>query len=351
MKKREYWNRKALFDTNADYLIVYGQNCSGKSYQAKCEMIERAMRGERFFYLRRWQNDVNQNSAQRYFDDMNISKLTSGKWDSIRSWQGDFFFIRTDEDGKEERSECIGSYGSLNVWQKYKSRAYVNYTLIVFEEFIADKDIYLQPDEPLILQRFTTIIFRDHKGQVLMIGNTISRVIPYLEWCPEMTKQKQGTIEIYHMHDAVGEGVDINIAVEYGGYIKNTGSMFFGEASKSIMAGEWSVVDQPKLPKDYIDYYMAYELELKYQNFAFVLQLLIDQDEGTRLLYVYPKTTNRKIDRIITNEFSDNLFITRGFKDNRPELYMQECMAEFRVCYSDNLTASDFNSVVEQMGI
>lgn len=350
MKKRDYWNRKALFDTGADYLIVYGQNCSGKSYQAKCEMLERAMRGERFFYLRRWQNDVNQNSAQKYFDDMNIHKLTDGKWDSIKSWQGDFFFERETEEGKTERSECIGSYGSLNVWQKYKSRAYVNYTFIVYEEFITDS-VYLD-DEPLILQRFVTTVFRDHKGQVLMIGNTISRVVPFFqEWTPNVTKQKQGTIELYHMKDAVGEGNDVLIAVEYGGQIKGSGSMFFGEASKSIMAGEWSVVDQPKLPKDYIDYEMIYEMELRYQTFSFVLQLLVDLEEGTRLLYVYPKTTDRKIERVISNEFSDNIFVTRFFKDNRPELYIQECISEARVCYSDNLTASDFNNVYEQMGI
>ena len=347
MKKRDYWNRKALFDTGADYLIVYGQNCSGKSYQAKCECIERALRGQRFFYLRRWQNDINQNTAAMYFGDMPISKLTKGVWEGIKAYQGFYYFFRTDEEGKEEKSDIIGAYGSLNVWQKYKSVAYVNYTFLLFEEFITD-GIYLD-NEPTILQRMVTILFRDHKGQVLMIGNTISRVVPYFtEWCPNVPKQKQGTIELYHMKDESGEGNEILIAVEYGGVIKGSGSMFFGEASKSIMAGEWSVTDQPKLPKDYIDYEMVYELEFNYQSFSFVLQLLIDPDEGTKLLYVYPKTTKRKIERIISDRFSDDIMITNHFRDITPEIYMENCIAGNRVCYSDNLTASDFLNVLSQ---
>lgn len=354
-KKRNYWNRKALFETKADYLIVFGQNCSGKSYQAKCEAIGRAMRGEKFFYLRRWQSDINQNIAAMYFADMPISKLTNDEWDNIVAWQSYYYFERIDEvTGKKERSEPIGFYGDLNEWQRYKSIAFVNYTLIIFEEFITD-GVYLGNDEysePTILQRFVTIIFRDRKGQVLMIGNTISRTVPYfMEWTPNVIKQKQNTIELYHMHDAVGEGNDVLIAVEYGGYIKGSGSMFFGEASRSIMAGEWSVSDRPKLPKDLCDYENVYELALEYQHFAFVLQLLIDPEEGTKLLFVYPSSKKRKIERVITDRFTDKIYESRYFWDTNPEQYMQECIHNNRVCYSDNLTASDFNNVVAQMGI
>lgn len=352
-KKRDYWDRTPLFATGADYLIVYGQNCSGKSYQAKCEAIERAMRGEKFFYLRRWQSDINQNIAAMYFADMPVRKLTNDEWDNIVAWQSYYYFERIDEDtGKRERSDPIGFYGDLNEWQRYKSIAFVNYTLIIFEEFITD-GIYLGNDEysePTILQRFVTIIARDRKIQVLMIGNTISRTVPYfMEWTPNVVKQKQGTIEIYHMHDDVGEGNEITIAVEYGGRIKGSGAMFFGQASKAIMAGEWSVSDRPKLPKDICDYEEVYELAIEYQTFAFVLKLLVDADEGTKVVFVYPYTKKRKIDRLITDKFSMDLHTSRFFWDTNPERYMKECIASNRVCYSDNLTASDFNNVIAQM--
>ena len=349
-KKRDYWSRKALFETHADYMLVFGQNCSGKSYQAKEEAIERAMKGERFFYLRRMVTEINQNKATLYFEDMPVNKMTSGEWDGIEALQGMFYFWRLNENGKKERSEYIGAYGSLYDWQKIKSVAWVNFTYIIFEEFIA-ADYYLD-DEPTKLLRAVTAVFRDHKGTVLMLGNTISRTCPYfLEWCPQTIKQQPGTIELYHMHDETGEGVEILIACEYTGHVKGSGVMFFGQASKAIMAGEWDVKNSPKLPKDKMDYEKAYELIIAYHQFAFVVQLLVDIYTGICLVYVYPRTTSRRIDRKICETFSDDIYTTRYFKDNRPEQRIRELIANEKVVYSDNLTASDFQNVYMQMNL
>lgn len=350
MRKRDYYDRHPLFKTGAQILMVYGQNCNGKSYQAKEEIIERALRGEKTFLLRRYPDDIRQNKAQMYFDDMPVNKLTNGEWDSITAYQSKLYFQRVDENGNKERSEHeIGYFGSLSEWQRYKSMAFVNYTLMVFEEFITDS--YYLTDEPLLLMRLMTTVFRDKPGTVLMIGNTISRTVPYfMQWTPGVIKQAQGTIEIYHYHDE-DEGTNVDIAVEYAGHIKGTGALFFGNAAKSINKGEWFVESQPRLPKELFYYENIYELAIAYQTFSFVLQLLVDPEEGTKLLYVYPRTTDRKIERVITDKFSDSLMVTRYWRDIRPELYIREAIANKRVVYSDNLTASDFNSVIEQMGL
>ena len=350
-KKREYYNRKKLFATGAKILMVFGQNCSGKSYQAKDEFFVRAMRGERTFLLRRWPDDIKQNKAQKYFDDIDVNKMTHGKWDSIVAWQGDFYLERINEEtGKRERSEVVGSYGALSEWQRFKSMAFVNYTYMIYEEFITD-GIYLD-NECILLQRMMTIVFRDHDGTVFMIGNSISRTVPFfMEWVPQAINMKQGQISVFHYHDADGDGNDMDIAVEYGGKISGTGSMFFGIASKSINGGEWYVENQPKLPKDLLIYERVYKMAIEYQNFAFVLQLLIDPEVGTKLLYVYPKSQGKTIERVITNKFSDDPFITRWWLDNNPENYIREAIANERVCYSDNLTASDFKSVFAQLNL
>lgn len=348
-RKREYYDRHPLFKTGAQILMVFGQNCNGKSYQAKEEIIERALRGERTFLLRRYPDDIRQNKAQMYFDDMPVNKLTKGEWDSIVAYQSHLYFQRVDEEGKRERSEPIGFFGSLSEWQRYKSMAFVNYTLMVYEEYITDS--YYLTDEPLLLMRLMTTVFRDKPGTVLMIGNTISRTVPYhMQWTPGAIKQQQGTIEIYHFQDE-DEDVNVDIAVEYAGHIKGTGALFFGNAAKSINKGEWFVESQPRLPKELFYYECVYELAIVYQTFSFVLQLLIDPEEGTKLVYVYPKTTNRKIDRIITDKFSDAFLVTRYWRDIRPEMYIRDAIANKRVVYSDNLTASDFNSVMDQMGL
>lgn len=357
-RKRDYWSRKAIMATGADYMLVYGQNCSGKSYQSKDAAIEGdedaallgALKGERFFYLRRMVTEINQNKATMYFEDMDVHKLTNGEWDGVEALQGLYYFWRLNENGKKERSEYIGAYGSLYDWQKIKSVAWVNFKLIIFEEFIA-ADYYLD-DEPTKLQRVVTAIFRDHKGKVLMLGNTISRTCPYfLEWCPNVLKQQPGTIEIYNMHDEAGEGIEVKIACEYTGHVKGSGSMFFGQASKAIMAGEWDVVNSPKLPKDKLDYQKVYELVIAYKQFAFVVQLLVDIYTGVCLVYIYPRTTKRKIPRMITDTFSDDWLTTRYFKDTRPENRIRELIANEKVVYSDNLTASDFKNIYTTMGL
>ena len=349
---RDYWDRKPLFSTGADYLIAFGQNCNGKSFQAKEEaVISRAMEGHRFFYIRRMVDEVNQEKATLYFSDMPIREMTKGEWEGVEGWRGLLYFYRFDDKGKKERSGYIGAYDSLYNWQKIKSVAWVDFDYIIFEEFISAG--YYLNNEPDLLQRCVSAIFRDHKGTVLMLGNSISRTVPYfIEWCPNVYKQKPGTIEKYHYHTEVdGEKIDIEIAVEYCGHIKGTGKMFFGNAAKTILSGEWDVNEEPKLPKELSLYETVYELLIKYQTFAFVLQLLVDPITGTRLLYVYPYTKNRKIQRVITDTFSDDPFTTRYFRDIPAELYIRQCFREGKMCFSDNLTAADFKGVFKQMGL
>ena len=158
MAKRDYWSRKPIMATGADIMMIYGQNCAGKSYQVKEECIEAALRGERFFYLRRMVTEVNQTKAALYFDDMPIAKMTDGQWDGITAYQGMFFFYRINEKGEKEKSEYIGAYDSVYNWQKIKSVAWVNFHVIDFEEFIS-AGVYLD-DEPTKLMRCITAIFR-----------------------------------------------------------------------------------------------------------------------------------------------------------------------------------------------
>ena len=119
--KREYWDRKPLFDTKCEYLLAFGQNCNGKSYQAKEEAIQRALEGYRFFYIRRMVDEVNQDKATLYFSDMPVNKITKGEWDGVEGWRGLLYFYRFDKDGKKEKSAYIGAYDSLYNWQKIKS--------------------------------------------------------------------------------------------------------------------------------------------------------------------------------------------------------------------------------------
>ena len=125
--------------------------------------------------------------------------------------------------------------------------------------------------------------------------------------------------------------------------------MFFGQASKQIVSGEWDTKDMPKLPRKQYEYEKLYEILVKYQNFSFVVELLLEPKQGGLICFVYPFTGTRKINRIISDNFTDNPFETKKLDISRkPEALIQRCFMLDKVCYSDNLTGSDFSHVIER---
>ena len=349
--KKTYYDITNLLSTDAQYLMLLGQRSNGKSYQVKKVVLENAYRDRGMFvYLRRYRADLKQAYVTSYFDDMPISAITNGEYDTVRAINGSIYFVELNEDGTVEKRKQCGRYCALNEAERYKSQVFKDYNSIVYEEFITDQ-FYLT-DEPRLLQQFVSTVARLDEIKVFLVGNTLTRVCPYFhEWCLEgVLKQKQGTIELYHYHTS--EDDTVTIAVEYCSNTNNKNSMFFGQSAKQIITGEWDVKELPKLPREQYEYEMIYEIELIYQSFKFCVQLLVEPNNGGRILFVYPLTTDRKLYRIITDEFSDLPNVTTKLDRNkRPELLMIQCLQMDKVCYSDNLTGSDFGKVLEKMNI
>ena len=344
MAKKSYYNIKNILLTKAQYIILLGQRSNGKSYQAKLTALEEVYKNKRkFIYLRRWQADIKTKAVEAYFGDMPIKKITNGEYNKILAWNGYLYFANTDEEGNVKKGIEIGRYCALNEYERYKSQTFINYAYILYEEFITDAT-YLN-DEPRLLQQFISTVARNEILTVIMIGNTLSRVCPYFsEWCLDgVLKQKIGTIEIYHHHV---ENSVIDIAVEYCANANTENKMFFGQSAKQIISGEWDTKDVPKLPKPKEYYDKVYEVLVSYQKFKFVIELLIDSKLGGAICYIYPFTSKRKIFRILTDEFSDSPFISNKLDTSKkPEYLISECFRLNKVCYSDNLTGSDFKNV------
>ena len=352
MSKREYYDISNLLSTNANWLMLLGKRANGKSYQVKLTCLTDAYDNDiEFVYLRRYSEDIKQYAVSSYFEDMPISKITKKKYNTVKAYQGVIYFVNI-KDGKETNKKRIGRYCALNSAIRYKSQTFTNVRNIIYEEFITD-EFYLD-DEPRKLQQFVSTVFRLEKGRVFLVGNTLSRVCPYFnEWCLDgVLKQKQGTIEIYHYHSDNGHGEDtvIDIAVEQCANTHNDNTMFFGEASKQIVTGQWDVHEMPKLPRLQYEYEMVYEILIEYQSFKFVLQLLIEPINGGQICYVYPYTTQREIYRKITDSFSDLPNVSNKLDiSKKPEAIIKKCIQLDKVCYSDNLTGSDFNKIVNRL--
>lgn len=357
MAKKQYYDIKNLLSTKAQYLMLLGQRANGKSYQVKKTVLEDAYNNNKWFvYLRRYKADIKQNSVESYFLDMPIDKITDNEYTGVCAWNGELFFTRYDEEKQATiKGLKIGRYCALNEYERYKSNVFMDYNNIVYEEFITD-NIYLT-DEPKLLQQFVSTVARHNELRVFLIGNTLSRVCPYFsEWCLEgVLKQKIGTIEVYHFHVGSGENESvINIAVEYCANANYDNKMFFGQTSKQIISGEWDTTDVSKLPRPQEDYELVYEVEVEYQKFVFIMRLLVEPINGGMLVFIYPKSekSKRKLLRRITQNFSDNPFETARLDTGRiAESYILKCFQEGKVCYSDNLTGSDFKKVNEHMRI
>ena len=348
-RKKKFYNIIPLLKTKAAYMILLGMRANGKSYAAKETVLTEAYKNKsNFVYLRRWREDIKQASVESYFADMPIEKLTDGEYDSVIAWQGFLYFAVIGEDGKPARGQRIGRYCALNEAQRYKSQAFVNYKYIVYEEFITD-EVYLS-EEPTKLQQFVSTVARLDALTVLMVGNTMSRVCPYFnEWCLEGTlKQKPGTIEIYHMHY---NDFTIDIAVENCEVLQRDSTMFFGNAAKQIISGEWDVKEAPRLPNKLDTYDEIFRIDVKFNLLNFHLTLLTD-GTGQIILYIFPAKKNVKGVRMLTDAPIFQQEVTRHFRtDSRAETKVIECWRQGKVCFSDNLTAADFLNLNRQYKI
>lgn len=350
--KKKYYDMSKLLSCNANWNILYGMRSNGKSYAVKKYALEKAYKDNiKFVYLRRWSEDIKSKEVNTYFDDMPVREITGGEYDGVIAYQG-FFYFSYFEDDKEKRGKCIGRYCSLNQAERYKSQVFNDYGIIIYEEFLTNK-IYLGSNdnpEPKQLMQFVSTVARDRNIKVFMIGNTISRVCPYFSndgWgLRGVMQQKPGTIDIYHLR---GENGVVDIAVENCEVVETKSLMFFGNSSKQIISGEWEVNDCPKLLKPYAYYDMLYEIGIKYSEFSYVMQLLCDGETGGTFVYIYPNTTDRKIQRIITNIFDVDPYVTNGLNPRiRAEQMIARCFREGSVCYSDNLTGTDFKQILAQ---
>lgn len=346
--EKQYYSLKRLLETKCYWLILYGMRSNGKSYAVKEHCIKEAyQKNIKFIYLRRWRDDIKEKEVAAYFDDMPVSKFTNGEYIGITAWRGFFYFYNIDEKDEVKRShEPIGRYLALNIAERYKSQAFVDYDNIIYEEFLTN-GVFLD-NEPDKLQQLVSTIARDRNVHVFMIGNTISRVCPYFSsWGLRGTmQQKPGTIDIYHLK---GDNGVVDIAVENCEVVARESKMFFGRQSKQIISGDWETMEVAKLPKHYAYYDMVYEILVKFNDFKFCLQLLVDGSNGALLNYIYPLTTERKIRRVITSDFSDDIYVNNGLKSNiKAELIMNSNFKNNKVCYSDNLTGTDFANVLKE---
>lgn len=360
-EKTKFVSYKTLKQIDAQYIIILGQRSNGKSYAVKELCLRDAYdKGEEFAYLRRYDSDVKDYLIQEYFEDFifkdengnnKIMEITNGEYDNISAYRHNIYFGITDpETGKVERKKRIGRMFDLSGYEHHKSLQFPNITKIIYEEFITDLS-YL-PREPKLLFNLTSTIFRlRSNGKVFCIGNTVSRICPYFgEWglC-NISRQKIGTIDMYTVRS---ENSETHIAVYLTDALNFNNGMFFGNSAKAIVNGFWETDEQPHLVGERDDYNDIYTLVFLYDQTTFLCEFLQSRiDPNSFTWFISPKTTPiQKNTRVCSNLYSLHYLHTMGFKAlNDRESLIFGMLQNGKICYSDNLTGTEFLQCYKQL--
>lgn len=361
-KEIVHYNIDEITKRNADINIIWGERSNGKSYQVKHKKaVENYLNSikinpnkpHRFMLIRRFREEIKKHLIEQYFADVDTYKLTDGKYNCITYYSGKLYFGWYDNDtAKIKRGEHIGYVAALSSEQHYAGTSMLDVYDIIFEEFMS-RGLYLGKYEPdKLMNLYCTIDRKRHVVKLWLVGNTISRVCPYLtQWNLQniISRQKQGTIEELEIPSTDDDVV--KIAIEY---CKSTGvsSHTIGTNKDMLNSGSWQVTPQPKLSKSIKEFKTLYKIAFCYQGFKFIGKLIQDIEDKNICWFIQPYEGDFTDDIII---FSDIIKTDRNYQRNIYDITiknekLKNIFSTFRegnIFYASDLCGTDFKQVID----
>lgn len=359
-EKITHYNLDQIDSLGSEINIIWGERSNGKSYQVKhkkgvCKFLET---GRKFIYLRRWKEEITTEKVERYFADVDVSKLTGGRYNCITCYRKQIYLSFYDmETCKTTRGASIGYVCALSTEQNYAGGSYLDVDDIIFEEFMSRSE-YISGESDKLMNFRSTIDRKSNRVRLWLVGNTISRVCPYIEdWdlLQLISNQKQGTIETVELptgsYDDNGNEITLKCSIEY---CKSTGTSSFaiGKHRDMLNKGSWQSDPQPHLPKSYNSYKNLLRFMFFYKGFKFICEYLIDKETRETCFFIYPYKGEIK-DKVIV--FSDVVKISRYwqrdiYNTNFTNQTINDLFKTFRegiIFYSSDLCGTDFKQVID----
>lgn len=348
-----HYNLDKIDSLNANYNLIYGEKSNGKSYQVKHKKgIEKYLKtGRRFILMRRWESDLTSAWIESYFSDVDIQKLTNNKYNCVTKFRNELYLTTMTEDYKKKRGEKIGYAIPISLEQRYSGASFLDVDDIIVEEFMS-RGIYIVNEPSKLMTFYSTVDRKRGTTKLWLVGNTVSRVCPYLkEWglYDIMKNQKQGDINTTIIHN---EENDVKIAVEY---CRSSGgkTMAIGQAKNMIDKGEWQTDIQPKLPKSYKAYDILFRFGFQYQSFKFICEYLVDkQEKKYTCWFIYPYNKNFEDNFIV---FSDEIRVSPYWQrdiynitlKNEKLKHLFQSFREDKIFFSSDMCGTDFKQVID----
>lgn len=356
--KREikHYNIDNLLLKEADINIIYGERSNGKSYQVKHKrgVIKYLETGKRFILLRRFREEITNEKIEKYFEDVDIEKLTDGKYNCISTYRKQIYLSNYNtEKGCIVRGEKIGYAMALSTEQNYAGASFLDVEDIIFEEFMT-RSRYLSNEPTKLMNLYATIDRKRGTTKLWLVGNSISRVCPYIyEWDLHeiISHQKQGTIEVKELNSTDDDIV--KLAIEF---CESTGvsSHTIGWNKDMLNDGSWQSSPQPHLPKSYKCYNKVFRFIFQFQSFRFISELLQDKEEKHICWFIYPMNNKKEIKKdtlVISDKVDINPYWQRNIYDitiNNDNLKkILDTFREDKIFYATDLVGTDFKQVID----
>ena len=366
-QKIVYYNLDNIEKENAQINLIFGERSNGKSYQVKhrrainpyLESVEKSVtERKRFMLIRRWKEEIKPEKIEQYFLDVDIYKLTEGKYNCLSLYKGKIWLSNYDPESKPQikRGDYIGYVVALSTEQTYAGASYLDVDNMIFEEFMA-RGTYLPHEPDKLMNLYSTVDRKRGTTKLWLVGNTISRVCPYIEeWGLHkiITEQKQGTIITKEITtgfiDDEGNEETIKLAIEY---CKSTGtsSHVIGKHKAMLNQGAWQSDPQPHLPLSYNEYDVMFRMMFKYGEFKFIAEYLFD-NVSEYCWYIYPYKGEITDDMLV---ISDEVKLNRHWQRNVynidiDNITLKRLLNTFRennIFYSSDLCGTDFKQAID----
>lgn len=362
-----HYNLDNIDKRNALINIIWGERSNGKSYQVKHKkgiipflesVIRDSINRDRFILVRRLREEITPEKIERYFSDVDVSSLTDNQYNIISYYRKEIYLANYNiETGELKRGEKIGYVIALSTEQHYAGASYLDVKNIIFEEFMS-RSVYLANEPDKLMNLYNTVDRKRGIVRMWLVGNTISRVCPYLtDWGLQniIARQEQGTIVEKNLDtgtlDDNGNPIYIKCAIEY---CKSTGKSSFaiGKHKDMLNKGTWQTDPQPHLPKSLKEYKKLFKIGFQYKEFKFLADLLKDNDTKDVVWFIYPYNKNFKKDLFI---FSDVVQLNKRYQRNIYDITfkndkLQNILNTFRegnIFYSDDLCGTDFKQCID----
>lgn len=335
------------------YPILWGSRGLGKSTQLAAILLRKVYEtGKQFYYIRRYKDDTSPVLVEGWVRNLDISYITDGTYNRYIAYRSMIYFAK-EENGKIIDKKQIGWYGAVNTSQKMKSQQYPLVRDNVFEEMVPEDKPWLY-DEPKQVASFVSTITRDRDIPTWMIGNTTTKLCPYIkDWkLTGMPKMKPGDMDYYESKCIIkDEEGEIEHVVKY--LVENCKArgIFSGSAAgagaEQLYKNSFSFREQPTVRAGFVENCdVLYTIYMVHQNLIFKMQFL-RASETEYFWYVKPasnKITLADLDaeRVITDEVDFNPLHSGLMPISQKEKRVFSYFTSHKVFFSDFETGTDW---------